>query len=66
MKDEAGKPERAARRQRERAVAGSKEEQNRQKSVGGGQTNELGVTQGQNGEQGNTTEPRNTVPVGNP
>jgi len=36
-----------------------KEEQNRRRAVGGGEPNEMGVTQGQNGEQGNSVEPRN-------
>ena len=35
-----------------------KEEDNRQRARGGGQPDELGVTQGQNGERGNTTDPR--------
>lgn len=36
-----------------------KEESNHQRAKRGGQTNELGITQGQNGEQGNTIHPRN-------
>ncbi|HWH70517.1 MAG TPA: hypothetical protein VNT26_14110 [Candidatus Sulfotelmatobacter sp.] len=44
----------------------SQEEQNRQRAVGGGQPNELGVTQGQNGEQGETLNPRNAQPIGKP
>ena len=36
-----------------------KEEQNRQRSKGGGNPDELGVTQGQNGEQRNTVDSRN-------
>ncbi len=36
----------------------SNEEQNHQRAQGGGQPDELGVTQGQNGEQGNTVNPR--------
>jgi hypothetical protein len=35
-----------------------KEEQNRQRSRRGGQPDELGVIQGQNGEQGNTVNSR--------
>lgn len=35
------------------------EEKNRQRSQRGGQPDELGVTQGQNGEQGNTVDPNN-------
>ena len=41
-----------------------KEEQNRQRSRGGGQPDELGVTQGQNGEQGNTVDSRNAQESG--
>ena len=33
-------------------------ERNRQRAQGGGQADELGVTQGQNGERGNTVNPR--------
>jgi hypothetical protein len=39
-------------------------EQQVKRARGGGQPNELGVTQGQNGEQGNTREPRNARPPG--
>lgn len=28
--------------------------------------NQLGITQGQNGEQGNSSDPRNTQPIGRP
>ena len=41
-----------------------KEEENRRRSVGGGEPNELGVTQGQNGEQGNTIREEQTRPPG--
>lgn len=58
------KPERVARRKRQRALDRANEERNRQRSVGGGQPNELGVTQGQNGEQGNTMKTRNTKSLG--
>lgn len=60
------KPKRTARRQREREIEQREEEQNRQKSQGGGQPNELGVIQGQNGEQGNTIDPRNAQPIAEP
>ena len=60
------KPQRVARRQRARQANRAKEEENRRKSLAGGQPNELGVIQGQNGEQGNTTEPRNAKPIGRP
>ena len=35
------------------------EEQNRRRAIAGGQPNELGITQGQNAEQGNTVTRRN-------
>ena len=43
---------------------GANEERNRQRSKRGGSPNELGVTQGQNGEQGNTVNPRNAKESG--
>src|SRR4051812_7228910 len=58
------KAQRVARRKRQPSRDRSKEERNRRKSLGGGQPNELGVIQGQNGEQGNTTEPRNATDLG--
>ena len=58
------KPQRVARRRQQRRVERKNEEQNRQRAIGGGQPNELGVLQGQNGEQGNTVEPRNAEPLG--
>ena len=36
-----------------------REEANRRRAIAGGQPNELGVTQGQNAEQGNTVRRRN-------
>jgi hypothetical protein len=60
------KGDRSARRKRERSASQHKEERNRKRSLGGGQPNELGVTQGQNGEQGNTMDPRNAQPIGQP
>ena len=42
----------------------SKEEENRQRAQGGGRPNEQGVTQGQNGEQGNTVDSRNAKESG--
>ena len=50
--------QRRSRRAQERRTTNTKEEENRKRAVGGGQPNELGVTQGQNGEQGNSTDPR--------
>ncbi|EEF62563.1 hypothetical protein Cflav_PD5198 [Pedosphaera parvula Ellin514] len=49
--------ERIKRRRSQRRMDRINEEKNRQKAMGGGQPNELGVTQGQNGEQGNTIGP---------
>ena len=52
----------SARERVRRAAQGArdmvKEERNRQRARGGGQPDELGITQGQNGERGNTTNPR--------
>jgi len=48
---------RVERRRSQRRMDRINEEKNRQKAVGGGQPNELGITQGQNGEQGNTVHP---------
>jgi hypothetical protein len=58
------KPQRVARRKAQAKVDRQREEQNRRKAMGGGQPNELGVIQGQNGEQGNTIDPRNAKPLG--
>jgi hypothetical protein len=58
------KPKRVARRRRQRALDQTKEEANRQRALGGGHPNELGVVQGQNGEQGNTVDPRKAIPLG--
>lgn len=58
------KGQRELRREGARTQKSREEEQNRQRAQRGGQLNELGVVQGQNGEQGNTVEPRNTKPVG--
>jgi len=52
-------PEEQRRRRVEPGRERAKEEANRRNATGGGQPNELGVTQGQNGEQGNTANPRN-------
>lgn len=53
------KPRRTHRRARQRVMDRENEERNRLRSLGGGQPDELGILQGQNGEQGNTTQPRN-------
>jgi hypothetical protein len=58
------KPQRVARRKRQPGRDRAKEEQNRRRSLGGGQPNELGVVQGQNGEQGNSTVPANSQDIG--
>ena len=54
---------RLGRHRRERLFDRAKEDKNRRNSAGG-KPNELGVTQGQNGEQGNTVVPRNSEPLG--
>ena len=51
---------RAVQPKRDRA----KEDQNHQRAQKGGQPDELGVTQGQNGEQGNTVNRRNAKESG--
>ncbi|HYG36055.1 MAG TPA: hypothetical protein VEC99_14795, partial [Clostridia bacterium] len=60
------KPKRTVRRRQARQRQQQAEELNRQRAQGGGQPNELGVTQGQNGEQGNTTNPANAQPFAEP
>lgn len=51
------RPEEQARRATQGAREMVKEERNRQRARDGGQPDELGITQGQNGERGNTTNP---------
>ncbi len=59
------KRQRTKRRAHRRADENRALEQNRrQRSTGGGQPNELGITQGQNGEQGNTFDPRQARSIG--
>jgi hypothetical protein len=58
--------ERENRSNRESANQARRSDKNRERAVGGGQLNELGNTEGQNGEQGNTVQPRNTKPPGKP
>ncbi len=55
---------RRQRRTHERHKTNTKEEMNRKKAVAGGQPNELGVTQGQNGEQGNSPNPQLNKDIG--
>jgi hypothetical protein len=50
-------PKQRARRATQPARDIRKAERNRQRARGGGQLNELGITEGQNGEQGNTVNP---------
>jgi hypothetical protein len=57
-------PTERRRRARQPSIDQAKEEQNRQRAKGGGQPNELGITQGQNAEQGNTIDPRNAKESG--
>ena len=58
------KPQRRARRERQRTIDREKEEQNRRRAIGGGQPDELGVMQGQSGEQGNSSRPDDTESIG--
>jgi hypothetical protein len=60
------KQKREIRRDEKRVETNAEEERNRQRSKTGGKPNELGVVQGQNGEQGNTTDPRLTEPYATP
>lgn len=64
QKEPMTKRRREIRREGVRVRKAQQEERNRQRSQGGGQPNELGVVEGQNGEQGNSVEPRNTKPIG--
>ena len=59
-----GNSQNASRRKRQQSIDRSNEQKNRRHSIGGGQANSQGITQGQNGEQGNTVEPRNAQPLG--
>ena len=45
--------------QNRRSGERGKQAHGRHRAIGGGQPDELGITQGQNGEQGNTVDPRN-------
>ena len=58
------KGQRSTRRKRQRASENKALEQNRHRSMGGGQPNELGVLEGQNGEQGNTFDPNQAKSIG--
>jgi hypothetical protein len=60
------KPKRTARREREREQVNERQEKDRQSRAGTGEMNEGKVNQGQNGELGNTSDPRNTTPLGTP
>ena len=52
------KPQREARRSRQRVRDRVHEERNRRRAMAGGQPDELGIIQGQNGEQGPKVDPR--------
>lgn len=41
-----------------------KSERNRRNALGGGNPNEQGITQGQNGEQGNAVDPTQSTSIG--
>lgn len=56
-------PKEQRRRREQPARDEAKREQNRQRAKGGGKPNELGVIQGQNGEQGETVN-RSSVSSG--
>jgi hypothetical protein len=58
--------QRERRSNRESAKQEGRSDKNRNRSAGGGQLNELGNTEGQNGEQGNTVKRRNSLPLGKP
>jgi hypothetical protein len=58
------KNERQERRKRQRKALNARSESNRKRSSKGGQADELGVTQGQNAEQGNTFNPDHAKPIG--
>jgi hypothetical protein len=58
------KPKRAVRRRLARVRSKQEQEANHQRAQSGGRENELGVTQGQNAEQGNTSDPRYSQPIG--
>lgn len=60
------KAKRAQRRERERERANDRQEKDRRARARSGKENEAKVTLGQNAEQGNTSDPRNTVPIGSP
>lgn len=58
------KKRRQTRRAVERIRQNQKEETNRQRSRTGGQPNELSITQGQNGEQGNALDEHQSRNIG--
>ena len=60
------RPKRIARRKNVRTRQRIKEERNRRVSASTGKANRFSIVQGENGEQGNTTERRNRVPLGTP
>jgi hypothetical protein len=57
-------PKEQQRRKEQPAQDEARREQNRRRAIGGGKPNELGVTQGQNGEQGETVNPRDAYDRG--
>ncbi|MFO1497212.1 MAG: hypothetical protein U1G07_02245 [Verrucomicrobiota bacterium] len=65
MEEERGvektKSQRVLRRGRQRAIDRQREEQSRQRALGGGQPDELGILQGQSGEAGPTVAKPNKV-----
>jgi hypothetical protein len=61
---ETTKPERKARRRKQRQILRKKEELNRRRAIKGGQPNELGTIQGQNAEQSGPVDPRHAKSIG--
>lgn len=57
---------RIARRRNLRLRKSNKEERDRRASASTGTADRFSIVQGQNGEQGNTTERRNTMPLATP
>ncbi len=65
-RDPVSKAARVSRGRTQRKAGRKRQEANRRKSLRGGQLNEMRVTQGQNGEQGNSPVPENNASIGQP
>ena len=57
-------PKEQSRRKEQPALDEASREKKRRGAMGGDKTDELGIAQGQNGEQGGTANPRNAVESG--